>query len=55
MTTGYQQQRPPAFTAAVRSTRSPQHAGRLKLDEARHAPAPLARDEEKSFDPNAKR
>jgi hypothetical protein len=60
MNTGFQQQRPLGFTAAVRSTPSPQHAGRLALDDARPAAAPQtyapqAGAEEKSIDPLAKR
>ncbi len=55
MSTGFQQQRPFGFTAAVRSTPSPQHAARLKFDHARTAPEQQVRDEEKSFVPHAKR
>jgi hypothetical protein len=49
MNTGFPHQRPLGFTAAVRSTPSPQHAARLVLDDGRPA-APL-QAEEKSFGP----
>ncbi len=55
MSTGFQQQRPFGFTAGVRSTPSPQHAARLKLDHARPAPDQPVKGEEKSFDPHANR
>ena len=50
--TGFQQQRPFARTAAVRSAPSPQHAGRLDLSREAKAAAPL---EEKSFAPRLSR
>lgn len=55
MTTGFPQQRPFGFTAAVRSTPSPQHAARLDLGGDRPVSRPPAPDEEKSFDPPLKR
>jgi hypothetical protein len=53
MTTGFQQQQPLGFSAAVRSTPSPQQAARLDLDGARRKAQVPA--EEKSFDPRPKR
>jgi hypothetical protein len=55
MDTGFQQQQPLAFTAAVRSTPSPQHAAHLHLDGAPPKPEEPVQDEEKSFEPRAKR
>jgi hypothetical protein len=55
MDTGFQQQQPLVFSAAVRSTPSPQHAARLRLDDVRPAPEPTVPTEEKNFDPRAKR
>ena len=55
MSTGFQQQQPLGFTAAVRTTPSPQHAAHLKFDHTRTAPDQPAPGEEKSFDPHAKR
>lgn len=55
MNTGFQQQQPLAFTAAVRSTPSPQHAAHLNLGGARPGPERRVRPEEKSFDPRPKR
>jgi hypothetical protein len=55
MNTGFQQQQPLAFTAAVRSTPSPQHAAHLHLDAARPAAEEAAPVEEKSFEPRPKR
>ncbi|HEY4030748.1 MAG TPA: hypothetical protein VGM25_10420 [Caulobacteraceae bacterium] len=50
MSTGFQQQQPLGFTAAVRSTPSPQQAVRLALDSARPAAPPSGGAEEKSFE-----
>jgi hypothetical protein len=55
MSTGFQQQQPLAFTAAVRSTPSPQHAAHLHLDAVRPTAEQAMPAEEKSFDPHAKR
>ncbi len=55
MHTGFQQQQPLSFTAAVRSTPSPQHAAHLHLDAVRPAAEPAASAEEKSVKPRAKR
>jgi hypothetical protein len=55
MNTGFEQQQPLAFSAAVRTTRSPQHAAHLHLDSARPAPEPPIRSEEKFIDPSPKR
>ena len=55
MNTGFQQQQPLAFSAAVRSTPSPQHAAHLRLDAARPAPERAIPAEENSFDPRARR
>ena len=53
--TGFQQQQPLGFTAAVRSTPSPQQAAHLHLDATRPAPEPAIPAEEKSFDAHPKR
>jgi hypothetical protein len=55
MDTGFQQQQPLAFSAAVRSTPSPQHAAHLHLDATRPASDQAVPAEEKSFEPHAKR
>jgi hypothetical protein len=55
MNTRFQQQQPLASSAAVRSTPSPQHAARLRLDAICPAPEQAIPAEEKSFDPRAKR
>ena len=52
MNSGFQHQRPLGFTAAVRSTPSPQHAAHLRLDSAPKKPVT---PEEKSFDPPPER
>ena len=57
MNTGFQQQQPWTWSAAVRSAPSPQHGAHLaiKADATRaSSKAPIA-PEEKSFDPHAKR
>jgi hypothetical protein len=55
MNTSHQHQRPFAWTAAVRSTPSPQHAARLRLESERPIPKLSVNAEEKSFDPRAER
>jgi hypothetical protein len=56
MNAGFQQQQPLAFTAAVRSTPSPQQAAHLRLDSApRAAVEPPVRPEEKRFAKRPKR
>ena len=57
MTTGLQQQQPLSFTAAVRSTPSPQQAARLDIGSgaARASSTAPAAQEEKSSEPRAKR
>lgn len=55
MNAGFQQQRPFAFTAAVRSTPSPQQAANLRLNGHRGQAGGPALDEEKSFAPQPER
>ena len=55
MHTGFQQQQPLAFTAAVRSTPSPQHAAHLQLDAVPPRAEEPVQAEEKSFEPRPKR
>ena len=55
MNSGFQQQQPLGFSAAVRSTPSPQHAAHLDLDGARRSAKTPPRTEEKSVDTSPKR
>jgi hypothetical protein len=57
MDTGFQQQQPLAFTAAVRSTPSPQHAAHLDIkgEATKASSTALIAPEQKSFDPRPER